>query len=34
MFEELKETLRRIQLVKYVIGFIDGYETGKDIQTE
>ena len=30
MFEELKETLRRILLVKYVIGFIDGYETGKD----
>lgn len=29
MFEELKETLRRILLVKYIIGFIDGYEAGK-----
>ena len=29
MFEEFKETLRRVLLVKYSIGFIDGYETGK-----
>lgn len=29
MFEELKETLRRVLLAKYSIGFIDGYETGK-----
>ena len=29
MFEKFKETLRRILLVKYSIGFIDGYETGK-----
>lgn len=28
MFEELKETLRRVLLAKYSIGFIDGYETG------
>lgn len=26
MFEELKETLRRVLLAKYSIGFIDGYE--------
>ena len=29
MFEEFEETLRRVLLVKYSIGFIDGYETGK-----
>jgi hypothetical protein len=29
MFEEFKETLRRVLLAKYSIGFIDGYETGK-----
>lgn len=29
MFEEFKEILRRILMVKYSIGFIDGYETGK-----
>ena len=29
MFEEFKETLRRVLLEKYSIGFIDGYETGK-----
>ena len=29
MLEALKETLRKTLLVKYSIGFIDGYETGK-----
>ena len=29
MLEEFKETLRRVLLAKYSIGFIDGYETGK-----
>lgn len=29
MFEEFKETLRRVLLAKYSIGFIDGYETGR-----
>lgn len=29
MFEEFKETLRRVLLARYSIGFIDGYETGK-----
>jgi hypothetical protein len=29
MFEEFKETLRRVLLAKYSIGFIDGYEAGK-----
>lgn len=29
MFEEFKETLRRVLLAKYSIGFIDGYETEK-----
>ena len=29
MFEEFKETLRRVLLAKYSIGFIDGYENGK-----
>ena len=29
MFEEFKETLRRVLLAKYSIGFIDGYESGK-----
>lgn len=28
MFEEFKETLRRVLLTKYSIGFIDGYEVG------
>ena len=28
MFEEFKETLRRVLLAKYSIGFIDGYEAG------
>lgn len=31
MFEELKETLRRVLLAKYSIGFIDGYETGYEV---
>lgn len=29
MFEEFKETLRRVLLAKYSIGFIDGYESGR-----
>lgn len=28
MFEEFKETLRRVLLEKYSIGFIDGYKEG------
>jgi hypothetical protein len=28
MFEEFKETLRRVMLEKYSIGFIDGYQEG------
>jgi hypothetical protein len=28
MFEEFKETLRRVLLEKYSIGFIDGYQEG------
>lgn len=28
MFEELKETLRRVLLAKYSIGFIDGTKAG------
>ena len=31
MFEEFKETLRRVLLAKYSIGFIDGYETGYEV---
>lgn len=28
MFEEFKETIRRVLLEKYSIGFIDGYQEG------